>query len=449
MHLVMWIQEWSARNTYISNGESQVFPIRDSQAIAEIRKIFSQVRFLCMKYQEWDPATQINTYIGFLTGQRELDTISTLKNLEFLSDILAKSLGIKHKFRDRVEDTMEWDAEFKKKLEFPELTAEEKEYYGTIERKWKKLCWLLTYYVVRCKGDAHILLSGPNLAGKSNTAIRLLKQCNTYLVDYWKVKKYNEFYIEKHPDAAETIQDKFQIKRDVYITPDAQLLKDRFESGQYQCIDINEGMEAATNLQSMKSDIVSLGVKRFTSRSYHNIVVWEYQVQQRPTAMMLEGMNFWIQKMKKRHFILSIASTLVRKKDPYYMKELDKCRTDRDIGVWMKKINPNYNGTFRAPKLNARDEHEFQMYYWEQKDVAAKASEVRRKSTQGYDLMLQDVWTRVNIEHTLSLIEIEGLLDEIGYSKKDKEAFMRDYGRLNRLRQYEKYNKKEEMKVVG
>jgi hypothetical protein len=443
MHLIMWMQEWNSRNTYYIRGVKYVKPIQDSQAIAEIRKIFSQVRFLCMKYQEWAAVTEINKYVTFLTDAKELDGPSTLANLERLSETIARNLGVKHKFKDRTEDRRPWDMEIKKKLEFPEMTEEEIHYYLGINRDWKKMCWLITYYVVKCNGDAHILLSGPNLSGKSNTAIRLLKQCNWYLVNYWKVNKYNDHYIKRHPDQKGVKQDIFRIRRDVYITPDAKELRLRFESQQYQTLDINEGMEAATNLQSMKSDIVSLGVKRFTSRSYHNIVIWEYQVQQRPTAMMLEGMNFWIQKMKKRHFILSIASTLVRKKDPYYMEELNKCRTDKEIGIWMTKKNPNYVHTFRAPKLGPKNEMTFQMHYWKQKDLQLKGEVIKEKMGNKYNLMVEEIWNRVNVLNNLTFLDIPEVLErDMGFQDKDVASFMRDYGRFNRAQLYDRWKKK-------
>lgn len=455
MNLIMWMQEWSARNTHLytdpatNSQEKYTTPIKDSSAIAEIRKAYSLARFLCMKYQEWDAVNSINSYIEFLTEQRELDALSTLKNLEVLSEIISKNLGIKHRFRDRVEDKQPWDLKFKKKLGFKrEIEQKHLDFFNTIDREWKKLAFLLTYYVVAKEGDAHILLSGPNLSGKSNTAMCLLRQCSVYLVDYWKVGMFNDHYIEKHEEARGIPQRKFEIKEDSYITPDPTMLKTRFASQQYQCIDINEGMEAATNLQSMKSDIVSLGVKRFTSRSSHNIVVWEYQVQQRPTAMMLEGMNFWVQKMYPEHFVLSIASMLVRKKDPYYMKELDKCRTDKEIGTWMTKINPNYIHTFRAPRLSKRKEKEFKIHYEEQKALQLVSDNVRTKVGHEYNLMLNKVY-EMEAKHEIDFIEIESrILDPIGYNLKDKQAFMRDYGRLKRAKMYEKWAATVEQEVA-
>ena len=442
MDLTMWLQEWNSRNTRTVGGIPYVSPIKDSQAIGEIRKVFSQTRILLMGYREWDAAALIKGYLDWLNNQRVLDAVDTLKNLDMLAEIIAKDLKRKHNFRDKVEKERKWDQELKKKLEFPDLTQEERKYYDTIDREWKKLAWLITYYVVKLGGDAHILLSGPNLSGKSNTAIRFLKKCNWYLMHYWNVNKYNEFHTEKHPELKDVKQDKFDIERDVYINIDPNKLRRRFEEEQYQCIDINESMETATNLQSMKTDVIELGVKRYTTRSYHNIVIWEYQVQTRPTAMMLEGMNFWFQKMKKRHFILSVASTLVRKKDPYYMKELEKCRSDKEIGKWMEDLNPNYIHTFRAPKLSENEERKFQVFYWKEKDLQLRRENVRVKTTKDYDLIVADMWERINKYHLFSILELDGELEKMGFNKRDRESFMRDYGKYNRVMVYEQYQKK-------
>jgi hypothetical protein len=336
-----------------------------------------------------------------------------------------------------------WDQELKKKLEFNEpFTEDEQNFYDVIQKDYRRFAFITTYYVVKCKGDAHILLSGPNNSGKTNTAILFLACCNKFLVDFWHVKKYNEMHLKLHPELRDVPQRKFSIIKDVFVTPDSDQLKERFVQEQFQTIDINEGMEAATNLQSNKAEAVELGVKRFTTRSYHNIIVWEYQVQQRPTAMMLEGMNFWIQKMRKRHFVLSMASTLVRKKDPYYMKELDKCRTDNQISYWMKYINPNYIHTFKAPKLKAKYEKIFQNHYWAEKDRQSQGEKAKSIMTAGYSEMVEEVWTKINKDHTLTLIELGDELTKRGFKENDVKSFMRDYGRYNRTRMWQDFNKK-------
>jgi hypothetical protein len=190
-------------------------------------------------------------------------------------------------------------------------------------------------------------------------------------------------------------------------------------------------------MQSNKADAIRLGIQRLTTRSYHNIIIWEYQVQQRPTGMMLEGMNFWMQKMRKRYYILSIASTLVRKKDPYYMKELEKCRSDNEISYWMKYSNPNYIHTFKAPHMKPKFRKIFQDHYWEQKEKQSKAETARKTMTLDYTRMIEDVWTQINVKHTLSLIELGEDLANKGFRENDRKAFMRDYGRYNRARMWE------------
>ena len=329
----------------------------------------------------------------------------------------------------------------KKKLEFRPFTEQEQSFYDHINRDYRRQAFLTAHYVVVEEGDAHILLSGPNLSGKTDTALPFLACCNKYLVDFYKVKRYNDIHLKAHPEDADVLQRRFSIKKDVYVTPEADELQQRFIQEQYQTIDINEGMEAATNMQSNKAEAVALGIKRFTTRSYHNIVIWEYQVQQRPTAMMLEGMNFWMQKMRKRHYILSIASTLVRKKDPYYMKELEKCRTDNQISYWMRYENPNYIHTFRAPHMKPYHRKVFQDHYWSEKDKQAQGEKAKKSITVGYSAMVEDIWNKINVRHTLSLIELGDTLTEMGFKDTDKKSFMRDYGKFNRVKKWENWNK--------
>lgn len=293
------------------------------------------------------------------------------------------------------------------------------------------------------EGDAHILLSGPNLSGKTDTALPFLGAANKYLVEYFHVKKYNETHLKLHPEDADIPQRRFSIKKDVYVTPEGDELKNRFVQEQFQTIDVNEGMEAGNNMQSNKAQTVELGIKRFTTRSYHNIVIWEYQVQKRMTAMMLEGMNFWMQKMRKRHYILSIPSTLVRKKDPYYMQELEKCRTDSEISYWMRYLNPNYIHTFKAPHMKPYHRKIFQAHYWQEKDKQAQGEKTRKSMTVGYTQMIEDIWNKINVRHTLSLIELGDTLSEMGFKDNDKKSFMRDYGKLNRVKKWENWSKAE------
>ena len=434
---------------YNENGSVWVENVKDAQAIGEVREVFSGARYLFNKYREKDEADTCGNYLAWLTEQKELDTPGIIKDLDLLLEKISKILGVKHGFKDRTDDALPWDRQVKKKLEFPEFTPEEELFYQSINREWKKQAWLTTFYVVRCEGDAHILLAGPNLSGKSSTAIPFLYMCNYYLREFWHVDRYNEYYIEKHPEAKGEKLRKFAIERDVYVTPKPEDLKERFKAEQYQTIDINEGMEAATNLQSMKSEVVELGIGRFTTRSFHNIIVWEYQVAERPSAMMLEGMNFWMQKMRKRHYILSIASTLVRKKDPYYMKELAKCRSDKEIGLWMTKINPNYVHTFRAPKMGPNLKRRFQMWYDQSKEEQTETQKVKTSIGKGYELIIKRMWDEVNKTHKTEYLEIGEKLKKMGYEERDVAQFMRDYGKYNRLRLYEGFGEKSEVATNG
>ena len=445
--LLAGFQEWSARNThpeYIVNGNPYVVPITDTKAIGEIREVFSGAKYLFNKYHEKETASMVGGYIDFLTEQKELDTISTIKNLQMLLDLLAEKLGINHGFKDRTDNDKLWEETLARRLEFPPMTARDLAYRKTLKWEWDQLAFDMTYYCVKCKGDAHILLSGPNLSGKSNTSIPFLIRCNHHFRVFWDVEKFNEFYVNgnpgenmpPHPEAAGVKLGKFSIRRDVYVTPESEELRTRFKESQYQAINVNEGMEAATNIQSQKSEAVQLGIKRFTTRSFHNIVIWEYQVADRPTGMMLEGMNFWFQKMKKRHFVLSAASTLIRKKDPYLMKEMNKCRSDKEFGDWMENKNgsgnPNYIHTFKSPKMSARIEKAFQMWYWESKERQAAIDKVKNSIGRDYTAMIDEIWQKVNVNHTLAFIEIGDELSKAGFNERDKASFMRDYGRYNR-----------------
>ena len=450
------LQDFAARNTTLSDDGKggkvrKVNLIYDAEAMGRIRRMFSTGKLILNKYHEKDAAEQVQKVIDFLTSQYALEPIQAMENLELLSDLIAKHLGENQQFKDKTHAKFIWDSELKKKLEFSVvkdgMTREETDYYNAIKHDWEKHAWLTTYYVVKCEGDAHILLSGPNLSGKSSTAIRFLNKCSYYLVYFWHVKKYNSEHIKHHPELANVPQRRFSIKKDVYVTTEAKELQDRFMSEQYQTIDINEGMEVATNVQSQKQEAVMQGIKRYTTRSYHNIVIWEYQVQSRATMMMIEGMNFWMQKMRKRFYVLSVPSTLVRKRDPYYFEELNKCKKESEISFWMRYANPNYIHTFRAPKLDDHHKEIFQRHYWAQKEKQAKSEKTRTTRTLGYDKVISDVYDRINVSHTLSLLELGDLLAKMGYNDNDKKAFMRDYGKFKRIKLWENFNEKEPVKA--
>ena len=110
--LLKSFQEWSARNThpeYLVEGKPYVAPITDTVAIGEIRRIFSGAKYLLKKYHETEAVEMVGRYIDFLTNQKQLDTTATIKNLQMLLDLLGEKLGIKHGFRDNIDETRPWD----------------------------------------------------------------------------------------------------------------------------------------------------------------------------------------------------------------------------------------------------------------------------------------------------------------------------------------------------
>ena len=433
----------SIKGYYVEYGQTT---LADPVAIAEVSSIIEPMIRLFIKYHE--NTDQLIQYRKILLQATTLETVPTLELLQYLNENLAQIMGVKHNFKDKTEEYEPWDKKLSKKLELPgqlkksqeeqigRTTDEVWEYYKKLKPKAKKMAFLISWDVAMNEGDARILLSGPNKSGKTDTALILLYWINGFLRNFWKVSPWSPKYLATHPERANDKLPKMKITKDfVLCSPDAEDMT-RFQEGrQFITLDINEGMEKGTNLESLRAEVIKSAVKRFTTRVKHNVIIEEYQVAKRPTALMVEGMNYWIQKMGKKHFVLSMASHLVRKSDPYYFAELDKCRDDKEIGRWMtgkgKKGNPNYIGTFKMPKLGDKARAKFDAEYDRQQQEKEEIESIKLHANNTVFAKIKEFWNLINIEHLMNEQDIQQELLSIGYKQAQITKFMYQYDKYD------------------
>lgn len=448
--------------------------ITDPAFIGRFASLLSDTKRLFLKYKETKAAEEVEGKEKELSNLQMpmLDTKAALTILQHFRDELAITMGVKHNFKDSVEHREPWDNNVAKKLELPRVFPREQEeawgrfsdevwaYYDALHGKLKRLCFLISMDITMNNGDANILLSGPKKSGKTNTAEVQLRLINRFLREFWHAPKYNEEYLKEHPDflkkhpeARYEVVDAFRIRRDMLVTPSPDEMQSRMNDAfQYQTIDVNEGMEVATNLQSMQKEKIEVGIRMFTTRSLHSVVIWEYQVAKRPTGLMLEGMNYWEQKMGKKWFVLSMASHLVRKADPYYMAELEKCRTDMEISRWISgrgtNTNPNFVSKFKAPHMSQRNQRIFDSHYKSRRMAKAESEGLEKEVRQAKIEHVKYVWELVNERNLMSPLSIRSLLMKppedggLGYNDKQAERFMKKYSEYDEEQRWKRYGKK-------
>ena len=407
------------------------------ELLAEIKGLVSPLRRLYVKYHE--NTVNIDKFNEYVRQEPRLPVLWTIESLEILETEFLQLIAIKHGFMDKIENKEPWEEKIKKKLQLRDMNEEESIYYATKDSDWKKIAWYISMNNVVRHGDASILLSAPNDGGKTNTALPILKEVNKCYLQFWikqpKYQKtlvpYSEEFVQLHPEKAKERLGKFKIVNDVMITPTPAEIQQRVSIEQYRCLDINEPMEAATNLQSMQREVIQMGVKRYTTRMQHNTLIWEYQVAKRPTALMLEGMNFWINKMGLKWCVLSMASHLYRRTDPYYLTELDKCRSDREISRWFTKVNPNFIHKFKAPKMSVVMEEEFKTHYKQKQQEKQAAEGMKASSLAIYNNLIKQLWNEC-YDGRVSKVNLPRLLaSQYHFSEGQIKRFMRDYDKFD------------------
>lgn len=417
--------------------------MRDYELLAEIKGIISPLRRLYQKYHE--NTTNVDYFNEQVKRAIVLDVQWTIDSLETLETEFLKLIAVKHKFMDKVEDYEPWEEKVKKKFQLRELNEAEEIYYATKKTTWQQYCFFVSMFVVVRNGDFHALVAAPNDGGKTNTALMILREINRNYRNFWmlqpryreKIQPWQPDYLEKHPELKGQQLMKWSIRRDVMVKPSGDQIARRLEIEQYRCIDINEPMEAATNLQSMDRKVIQMGVKRYTTRSQHNALLYEYQVAKRPTALMLEGMNCWFNKMGLRWMVISMASHLYRRTDPYYMIEADKCRGDRAFSKWMvgkgENGNPNYIIKCRAPKMPLFMESQFERFYKTEQDKERQEQEDKNALDLRYMNEIKIFWQQIEDED-IAYMDLPRILQEdYKFNANQIRKFMREFDKYDAI----------------
>ena len=350
-----------------------------------------------------------------------LPTLATIKNLNILQDLFTDIMA-QHGHKDKSKKTYEWDDIAKKKLQIEEIVEPHLSYFKSLPEMYDQITFLMTYHTVMNDGDIHCLMTGINNAGKSNTAISMLQRSNWFYRNYWHVNSNDE---------TKTPLPEFDLETDVIYLPLENSLDMLLGDTQYKTIDLNEGMMFANNLQSMDKRVIKAGATAYVAKSHHPMIFYEYQVSKRPPAMLMERFNMWIHKVSKKWGVLSMASGIFRKTDPYFMTEIDKkLRTDEEFNEWFRYKNPNFVAAFKTPKLAPVDERAFKRYQKEAHSVQQSANEVRTVVKDEYMIIVRDIWERVNTKNEMAVVDIEPtLMNDYGYSKHDVGLFLKDYWR--------------------
>lgn len=444
--MVRTLQEYITRRSYFikeegtdgAEKETKVCPFSDSMVIAEIKGMIVDAITLLIKYREMDYAARLKEFEDFLGLYRQYDAIELLKNVLIFRDIVAEVLGDRHNFKDRTEKEFKWEKEIKKKWHLHDFEEKDQKFYDTINTRAKRFAFLASHNMVNCDGDVYMLMTGINNGGKTNTALSLLHYTNWYLRNYWHVKANRDKTVELRP---------FSLKKDVMYIPAPTDLDELLGDSQYNCKDLNEGMAAAVNLRSMDPQVIRMGVTAFITRAKHNFLIFEYQVAERAPKLLQERFNAWMHKMSLQYAVLSIPSSIYRKEDPLYLAELNKLRKDKDISYWFKYRNPNYVTTLKAPKLSARKEEQFKKYQMQAHEMLKQAREVKAEINETYYGIVRDIWEKVNVAHTLALIELPSELTQINFNESQIKKFMADYNKYDRTQKLMNWSKRSKMQV--
>jgi hypothetical protein len=171
-----------------------------------------------------------------------------------------------------------------------------------------------------------------------------------------------------------------------------------------------------------------MGVNAFRKRFQNCIVGYEYQVNDRATKLLMERFTTWIQKMGKKHSVLSIPSPFINKKDKFYFAELDDLRSDDQMSYWIQFKNPNYAGVMYAPKMGVKRQKKFEEYRQITEEDLYKAKETKTTFKDEEYSLIHDIYER-EADGSMARIDIPTYLREEVAWEDDKRIgkFMRKY----------------------
>ena len=412
-----------ALNTYWAEYHSDY--IVDSEAVGTIKGLIEPVKILLMKEEEEETLTQVKAYEESIKNETILPTLDTIANLKILEEIFVRAMA-KNGHRDRKKIKYSWEENFFRRLRLPKLTQPHFSYFFALPTMEDKIAWLQTYHTVMNGGDIHALWTGINNSGKSNGAIHMLMRCNWYYRNYWwpiraTCRPDREiFSFQEVDDAKDAVPiPEFDLSKNVVYLPVNSSLDELLGDTQYELRDLNEGMKFANNLRSMDARVVDAGTNAYIARAHFPIVYYEYQVSKRPPGLLMERFNMWFHKMSKPWAVLSMASGLFRKTDPYYLKRIDKLDDDDEINDWIQNKNPNYICELQTGVMERPEHRAFKKFQKKAHLEMLRASLVKKKIGDEMLVTVEDYWT---------------LMDANLLARSDLEdKLKKDYPDLNKL----------------
>lgn len=230
--------------------------------------------------------------------------------------------------------------------------------------------------------------------------------------------------------------------RDIVYDPDPSVLNSLLEEDKYfQTIDVTEGLGAASNLQSLNKQVIRLGVKAYRIRYRNNIVVWEYQMTDRPPRLLTTRFNAWIHKMNWYWGVLSIPSSFYRTKDPLYLKRIeDIADNDTKLARWFtnKRQNPNYIVKFKAPYMSEKAQAIFNHHMKEADKRMVQIDEMKGATQNRYFQIAKEIHDRVNVLHIMGEDQILSDLISKGFNKTQVEKVIKLYNEYDAARKWAK-----------
>ena len=431
--------------------------LNDPDGLGRISGLFNDMKMLLLTYkekiQELDVLEIELISAKYYPLQDTKEQKGLVSQFIFIRDTFIEIMAHKHAFMDRVDTKRPWEENFKKKLNLLDikLDQEQIDWYDKYcdsktdhkyKKKWRKICFWWALYCVKRKGDICTLVTGINNSGKSNTSVRMLQFTNRIFRECWHIKEDEKQTIELH---------KFNIDKDVVYDPDPSVLNSLLEEDRfYQTIDITEGMGSATNLQSMDKKVIKLGVKAYRMRYRRDVIIWEYQITERPPKLLVTRFNSWIHKLNWYWGVISCPSSFYRTKDPLYLKRLeDIADNDTKLARWFDnpRQNPNYICKFTTPKLSNTMQAKFDHNMMEADKRMLEKEELQDKHATRYFSIVKDLWKKVNIDNFMVEDQIATELIGKGFNKPQIEKVVKLYSEYDATQKYQHETKQKKVIV--
>lgn len=411
--------------------------ITDPEAIEALTEVIGLMENLYIRYEDKADFDNISDYENQILGANCLPTLETLRHLKQMSDSFVRIMALAHGFKDRQKTKFPWEDIIKKKLHISPLSQNEVDYMNKVCRyRWQRTVFFWTHSCVVDNNDIHCLYTGINNSGKTNTDVCMMREGNKYFREFW--------HVEEEPGVP---LHKFSMKKDVMYTPAPEAVTEYIGTRKFQTVAVTEGMGAAINLRSLNKQTIDMGIDAFRKRFQNCIVGYEYQVNKRPTALMMERYNNWIQKMGQRHMVLSLPNAYVNRADKFFFTELDDLRTDDEVNVWIRHKNPNYVTTMYAPKMGPRAQRRFDNFRNAAEESLKKARETKTTFKDIEYGLIREMYEQETNNNIVRIDIPNQLRENFDWDDKRITKFMKKYQDYIELLKIQKWQAKEVAQV--